>query len=301
VKELDLLSLRYFLAVCECGSITRAAAQEHVVASAVSKRIAQLEEGLGVVLLERAGRRGVTLTPAADTLVDHARAMLLSARRITDDMGAFSAGLRGKVHLLASVSAISESLPDDVAAFMQMPQHREIQVDIEEDVSGAIARRIHEGSARMGVLWNGTDLSGLATTDYRSDQLAVVVHPDHPLAHRRQCAFVDTLAWEHVGLAPTSAANLMQARVAAMAGLQMRYRAVVSNFESALKVVRANLGISIIPREIAEPYAGTFPVCVVPLSDAWAKRRFVIARRENLPLPKAAALLADFLTARATR
>jgi len=296
MNEPDLRSLRYFLAVCETGSITKAAAQEHVVVSAISKRIAQLEESLGVVLLERAGRRGVTLTAAADTLIEHSRAMLHRARQIKEDMAAFGAGLRGKVHLLASISAISESLPDDVAAFMSVSQHREIQVDIEEDVSESIVRRIHEGSARMGVLWNGTDLKGLTTAKYRSDHLVVVVHPEHPLASRRQCAFVDTLAWEHVGLAPTSAVNLMQARAAAQAGLRIRYRAMVSNFESALKVVRANLGISIIPGEIASPYEDTFCVRVIPLADDWARRRFLIVWRAHPPLPKAAALLVDFLT-----
>ncbi len=294
MKDLDLISLRHFVAVCETGSVTGAAAREHVVASTVSKRLAQLEEDLGITLFERERKR-LTLTPAGETLVDHARAMLASARRIQDDMAAFNAGVRGKVHLLASVSAISEALPDDVAAFMKMPAHREIKVDIEEDVSRDIVRRIREGSVRLGVLWDGTDLDDLHKTPYRSDHLAVVVHPDHPLAKRRRCAFVDTLDWEHVGLDPASAANLMQAQAAALVGRRMQYRAVVSNFESALRVVRADLGISIIPREIAQTYQGIFDLRIIPLTDAWARRKFFICRRANEKLPKAAQLLVDYL------
>jgi DNA-binding transcriptional LysR family regulator len=294
VKELDLLSLRYFAAVCDTGSITRAAAQEHIVPSAISKRLTQLELDLGVSLLDRE-RKGVRLTPAGETLMDHARAMLSSARHIKDDMAAYGAGVQGKVHLLASASVISEALPDDVAAFLKIPAHRQIKIDIEEEVSREIVRRIGDGTARVGVLWDGTDLSDLETVPYRTDHLVAVVHPDHPLAGRKRCAFVDTLEWEHVGLDPASAANQMQARAAAIAGKRIQYRAVVSNFESALRVVRANLGISIIPREIVETYLETFAIRVVPLSDAWAKRRFMICHRAKEPLPKAVALLVDYL------
>jgi DNA-binding transcriptional LysR family regulator len=300
MKELDLVSLRYFVAIGDTGNITRAAAQEHIVASAVSKRVAQLESDLGVSLFERQ-RRGVRLTPAGETLMDHARSMLATSRSIMNDMTAFAAGVRGKVHLLASVSAISEALPDDVAGFMQMPEHSEIKVDIEEEVSRDIVRRIHEGSARVGVLWDGTDLGDLQSSTYRTDHLAAVVYPEHPLAKRRRCQFVDTLAWEHVGLDPASAANQMQARAAAMAGKRVQYRATVSNFESALRVVRANLGISIIPREIAETYVSTFGIRVIPLTDAWAKRRFVICRRPKEKLPRAAELLVEYLETAAKR
>jgi DNA-binding transcriptional LysR family regulator len=151
------------------------------------------------------------------------------------------------------------------------------------------------GTARLGVLWDGTDHSDLAATAYRADHLAAVVHPDHPLANRRRCAFAETLAWEHVGLYPASAASQMQGRAAALVGKTVRYRAIVSNFESALRVVRANLGISIIPREIAQPYLNTFEIRVIPLSNAWAKRRFMICRRAQDKLPRAAELLVEHL------
>lgn len=294
MKEIDLLSLRYLMAVCETGSVTLAAAQEHIVASTISKRLAQLEEDFGVALFERQQKR-LRPTPAGETLLDHARALLANSSRVRDDMAAYRAGVRGQVRLLASVSAISESLPDDVAAFMNQPEHREIKVDIEEAVSRDIVKRIREGSARVGILWDGSDFEDLQATPYRTDHLAVVVHPSHPLAKKRQCSFADTLNWQHVGLTPASAAHQMQARAAALVGKRIQYRSVVSNFESAVKVVRANLGISIIPLEIAQTYQQTFNIRVIPLMDSWAKRQFFICHRAKEPLPKAAELLVQFL------
>jgi DNA-binding transcriptional LysR family regulator len=60
-------------------------------------------------------------------------------------------------------------------------------------------------------------------------------------------------------------------------------------------VVRAGLGVSIIPREAAASHAQALGLQVVPLSDAWAKRRFAICYRDRAALPRAAALLLDHL------
>ena len=65
-------------------------------------------------------------------------------------------------------------------------------------------------------------------------------------------------------------------------------------------MVRARLGISIIPVEIASAYAGVFGLKVIPLRDDWASRRFAICLRDRGSLPKAAAMLVDFLAAAAS-
>lgn len=294
MKDLDLTSLRYFVAVCEAGNITRAAEREHLVASAISKRLGQLEEDLGVPLLQRQ-RHGVAPTPAGEALLEHSRGLLASATRIAQDVASFGAGLRGQVRLLATVSSIAQQLPDDVAAFMQQPQHRMIQVDIEEDLSRGIVRRIREGGASLGVLWDATQFDGLKHVPYRADHLAVVVDAEHPLAKRRRCRFADTLDYEHVGVQVSSAVSVMLAQAAALVGRTVNYRTQVSNFEASLRVVRAKLGISVIPREIAAASAGTMGLKVIPLQDAWAKRRFAICYRDRESLSKAAHMLLDFL------
>jgi DNA-binding transcriptional LysR family regulator len=85
------------------------------VGSAISKRLAQLEETVGTPLLVRR-RHGVEPTPAGETLLEHARTMLASADRIEQDMAAYVSGVRGQVRLLATASVMAESLADDVAA-----------------------------------------------------------------------------------------------------------------------------------------------------------------------------------------
>jgi DNA-binding transcriptional LysR family regulator len=234
-------------------------------------------------------------TPAGETLLEHARAMLAGQERIARDMAAFAAGVRGQVRVLATASAIAESLADDVAAFLKKPEHRDIRVDIEERVSNGVISGVREGMAAVGICWDVADFTGLRTRPWRSDHLAVVTPLDHPLAHRDHLYLAETLDQDHVSLPPSSAVQLMLQRAAALAGKTVNYRVVVATFDAALRVVRAGLAISVLPAELARPYAQAFGLRVVPLADAWAQRRFALSTRDENTLSPAAALLVEHL------
>ena len=299
MKDLDLTTLRLFVAACDLGNIARAGEQQHIGSSAISKRMAQLEEQVQAPLLER-HRRGVVPTVAGQMLLEHARAMLASADRAARDMAAYQHGVKGQVRILASVSSIAESLPDDIAAFLQKPEHAQIRVDIEELTSTEIIRTLREGLAVVGVCWNAADLEGLQTLPYRSDTLAVAVPPGHALASRASCSFSETLGHEHVGLPASTAVYTMLARAAAIIGQPIHYRAVVSSFDASIRCVRAGLGLAIMPQEILR-MAGPEPaVRMVPLTDPWAVRQFAICFRDGSRLPPAARMLVDDLARCAT-
>ncbi len=296
--DLDLTTLRLFVSVCESGSIARAGEQAHIVGSAISKRLAQLEHQVGTPLLVRK-RHGVVPTAAGQTLLEHARGMLESAARIGRDMEAYVAGARGQVRVLASVSAMTESLADDVAAFLQQPPHRSIQVDLEERVSPEIVRGVRDGLASLGVCWDAADLGALQYRPYRSDTLCMAVPAGHPLAAQRTVRFEQTLDYEHVSLSINSAVQVMLQRTAARLGRSVNHRVIVTNFEAALRVVRAGLAISLVPREVAQLQAATGGVHLVPLDEPWARRRFIVCYRDTQTLSPAAQWLLDHLAARA--
>lgn len=296
--DIDLKSLRLLVAVCDHQNIKLAAQQEHIEPSAISKRIAQLESTLGTTLLLR-GRRGVQPTPAGLALLEHARSVLFTIERIETDVASFNRGIKGHVRLVASASAIAESLLDDVAAFMREQANHNIKIDIEERFSKDVVRAVSDGTASLGVCWDSVDFAGLERQPYRSDDLALAVHVSHPLADRTAVRFQQTLAYEHVGLPPSTAVHTMLQRAAARAGRVLSYRAVVSNFDAALRVVAAGLGISVIPREIAARYESGHEVRVIALSDAWAKRHFALCFREQEALQPGARQLLDFLATKA--
>ena len=87
----------------------------------------------------------------------------------------------------------------------------------------------------------------------------------------------------------------MLGRAAAIIGKPIAYRAVISTFDAALRCVQAGLGVAVVPREIARRSGGLSRMKIVPLKDAWAKRRFAICFRSHERLSPAARLLVDHL------
>lgn len=290
MRDLDLTSLRLFVAVCDHCNIARAGEQENIGSSAISKRLSQLEGAVKAPLLRR-HRRGVVPTPAGEMLLQHARLMLASSDRLARDMTAYGHGIKGQVRVLATLSSIAEFLPDDIANFLSQPEHREIRVDIDEGLSSQMGRSVREGFAPLGVGWDTMDLEGLRSSPYRSDHLAIVAPPSHPIAKLSACEFAQTLVYEHVGLPTSTAVHTMLARAAAIAGRSINYRAVVSTFDASLRCVRAGLGIAVVPREVVEPSLLHRSFCVVPLTDPWARRRFVICYRDEDSLSPSAGML----------
>ncbi len=295
-RPLDPVSLQHFVAVCEEGSIARAAARESLVASALSKRIGALEAELGVPLLLRR-RRGVEPTPAGEALLGRARELLSALDRLRGELGAFGLGVQGSVRVLASPSVLAEQLPEDIGRFLA--QHPGLNVSLDERTSPDIVRCLREGAADLGVLWDFADLSGLQLLPYRSDHLCVAMSPSHPLARRPALAYADTLDQVSVGVAPGGLMDQLLRRQAALIGRLPSHRIQVSSIDAACRIVAAGLGLAVLPREVAVPHAGAGRLALVSLNEAWAQRRFVIAARPE-PLQSASArLLAQHLHAAA--
>jgi DNA-binding transcriptional LysR family regulator len=293
MRNLDPKSLRLLVAVCDLKSIRKAAEQENIEPSAISKRIAQLESAVGTQLLVR-GRRATQPTAAGLTLLEHARTMLFVMQRIESDMTAFSGEMKGHVRLVASISTIAGPLLEDIASFMRQPTNRHIKVDIEERLSRDLVRVVKDGGASLGACWDTADFESLEHLPYGGDELAVAVPLSHPLARRASVAFAQTLDFEHVGLPPTTAVNAMLQRVAVRSGRLVQYRVIVSSFDAAYRAVAAGLGISVLPRQLA-PYYASAGLLSIPLSDAWAKRRFAICFRDLKSMPAPARRLVEHL------
>jgi DNA-binding transcriptional LysR family regulator len=291
-RPLDPISLQLFVAVCEEGSMARAAAREAMVASALSKRIGALEAEVGVPLLVRR-RRGIEPTAAGEALLARARELLAALERMRSELGAFGQGVQGSVRALASPSVLAERLPEDIGRFLE--QYPGLTVSLDERTSPDIVRALREGTADLGVLWDFADLSGLQVLPYRNDHLCVAMSPRHALARRASLTYAQTLDQVSVGVAPGGLMDQLLRRQAALLGRIPNHRIQVSSIDAACRIVAAGLGLAVLPREVAVPHAGAGRLALVTLKEAWARRSFVVVTRPQ-PLQSASArLLAQFL------
>ena len=228
-RRIDLTSLQLFVAVCELGSIGRAAEREFIAASAVSKRLSDLETAVDTALLYRHSR-GVTLTPAGESLLHHARTVLFGLERMQGELSEYADGVRGHVRMHANISAIFQFLPEDLGAFAR--EHSQIKIDLQEHLSSDVLHAVQEGAADLGIcntsMASANGALELQTRPYRADNLVLVVPRAHDLSALTAINFEEVLDWDIVGLHANSSISLAMRSAAAAAGRPLRQRIQVT-------------------------------------------------------------------------
>lgn len=289
---IDPLSLKLFVTIVEEGTIAAAAEREHIAASAVSKRISELEDSLGTHLLRRTNK-GVVPTDAGITLLQLARGVLHDMNNLFVQISEYSSGVRGHVRLSANISAINQFLPAEIRSFMDL--HPGIHVHLEGAISESIMNSVTEGAADVGIITMATYHHDLEFFPYHSDQLIVITPKDHPLAGKKSVSFQDTLDFDFVGLPVGSALHNQILRAAQDLDRTPKLRIQVNSFDALCLMVEAGLGIGIVPKGAAKPYFKGLRIRPVTLDEPWANRELKICVRSYKALTAAAKLLVDHL------
>lgn len=293
-RRIDLTSLQLFVAVCELGSIGRAAEREFIAASAISKRLSDLEATLGTPLLYRHAR-GVDLTPAGESLLHHARSVLYSLEKMQGELSEYADGVRGHVRVHANISAIVQFLPEDLGAFTR--EHDAIKIDLEEHLSGEIVRAVHEGAADLGVCHVPEGTTELQSLPYRHDALVLVVPVRHVLAMRQAIDFSESLEFDHVGLHTNSSIYVAMHQAALAENRSIKLRIHVTGLDAMCRMIDNGLGIGVMPLRAFELMQGGIGrgLKSIAIKDAWADREIRLVARDFSSLPVAARLLVKHL------
>lgn len=292
LRKLDLTSLRLFVAVCQENSIARAAEREFIAPSAVSRRIAEMEALVGLALIER-HTRGVSVTPAGQTVLRHARRIIGDVEAMGAELSRLYAGVKGHVRLVANLSAIVQFLPEDVAAFQRL--FPEVDIDLEEQHSPDVLRLVRERAADFGICNRIPGAQGVEQLPYRRDRLAVMLPAGHPKAAARQLSLRDIAGETFVGLRENSALTQLLAAQAAALGATLAVKIRVASLDALCRMTHAGLGVAVMPQQVAELYLQSLDVVVRPLSDEWAQRQLCIVLLDRGQLSATAATLVKFL------
>jgi DNA-binding transcriptional LysR family regulator len=289
----DLLSLELFVAVCEEHSIARAGDRQNIAASAVSKRISDLEARLRTPLFYRNSKR-LELTPAAHTLLHHSRVLMRDIKQMEIEIAHHGSGVSGHVRVSASVSTIIQHLPNDLRQFLA--GHAGVRIDLQEGTSQKAVEAVAENSADLGIFGGVMPRPGLRIIPYRSDRLTVLMHADHELADHPEISF-GTLA-EHDMIGPSKGSYLdsLVLRAASELARPLRIAIRVNGFETVFSMVEAQLGVGLVPEACAARYVQGNNVVARPLAESWALRQWNICVRDGQALPAPVRLLLNHLT-----
>jgi DNA-binding transcriptional LysR family regulator len=288
----DLVDLQLFIAIADARSITLGASRSHLALASASERIKGLEAALGVTLLKR-GRRGVELTAAGESLLDHARIVIHNVEAMRGDLAAYATGMRASVLLLANTSGLSEHLPRALAAFLR--EHPDINVDVEERESADIATAIATGAADLGFAAEHALPDSVERFLFSEDRLMLVTSRRSDLALRRQIDFAEVTSRDFVGLTASTALQIHISKHAARLGARLKFRARLRDFDAICQMVAADVGVAVVPESAAKRCARSMPITMLRIRDGWANRKLTICARSFKALPRPAKLLLDHL------
>jgi len=293
MRRVDFTTLKLFCAIADQQSLTKAAEREHLALAAVSKRISDLEDDLGTQLLYRLAK-GVSLTPAGDALLHHARNVFTNLERLDADLSEYSRGVKGHIRMCANTSSIIQFLPEDLSDFVT--RHPKIKIDLKELVSTDIVRAVREGVTDIGIYSGHTAAEGLEVFPYRRDRLMLIAPPNHPLTNRTKINLKDIAAYDLVALDHDASIHSLICQTADEAGISLRIRIHVRSFDAICRMIEAGLGIGILPDKVAQSHTRSMGIVSLPIEGSWTHRKLNICVRDYKSLSVIARQMVDHLS-----
>jgi len=285
---MQLRALRAFVEVVRQGSFSQAAKTVFATQSTVSKAVKQLEDELGLRLLDRVGHRG-TLTAAGEIVYRRAKAMLAEGDDLAAELGELRGLGRGVLRLgLPPIGSNTLFAPLFAVYRSRYP--------------GVAIRLAERGSKRLEELLQAgeVDLAGLLLPvgeqfewqEVRREPIDVLIHADHPLASRDSVRLADLANIDFILFGPEFALNPIILRACQQNGFTPNIAASSSQIDFIIELVAAKLGVGFLPRMIAEQRSHPLVRCLTVLDAAMDWHMALVWRRGGFLSHAATAWLA---------
>lgn len=288
----EILDLRAIIAIADGKSFQRAADQLNLSQPAISRRIQKLELTVGTALLERT-TRNVRLTPAGE-VVPLLRRLLEELD--TSLLGLMALGERqaGRLTIASIPSATVRFLPEVLELFGR--EYRNVRVRVLDLSATECAEAVRTGEAEFGITLLVTSDGDLSFEPLTDDPYGLVCRRDDPLADLPDPSWSDLsdlrLVTVHMGSGNRTTLDAGLAR----AGIDLRWFYEVTRLTSALALVQAGLGQSVLP-QLACQGPDARDLVWRPLKGAEVVRTIGVLRRAAAPLSPTASRLMALLAA----
>jgi DNA-binding transcriptional LysR family regulator len=240
--------LRYFIEVARSLHVTRAAERLHIAQPALTQNIQHLESELGVELFHRESRH-LRLTEAGQVFLAEAEQSLHQFDHAQKTAQRAARGELGKLVLGFQSTAGLSVVPSLLQNFRR--EFPEVEVTLIESGSTAQKRALRSGEIDIGLIYGPPD-AGFAYRQLEPESLVIVLPEDHPLAVKASVALAE-LAQEVFILPSSSAAEVLHHAVmteCADAGFQPKKVQEITTAQTALGLVSAQFGVSILPASV---------------------------------------------------
>jgi len=241
---MELHQLRYFCAVAEAGSFSRAAEQSHVSQPSLSQQIMKLEDELGTRLFDRLGR-SVRLTETGQTFLPRARAVLRELEAARGDVAEQKDSVGGSVTIGVIPTVAPYFLPQRLTLFSRkFPQ---VRLTVVEEITPVLLDHVRASKADLAILALPIRGHEFETFPLLAERLFAALPPGHKLAKRRTLSLKDLRAQPFLLLRDGHCFRDTAVAACDRARLHPQIVFESGQFSSLLSMVGAGMGVSIVP------------------------------------------------------
>jgi LysR family hydrogen peroxide-inducible transcriptional activator len=286
----DINNLRYFVAVVEHQSFSKAAAHCNTSISNLSEQIQKLENRIGKILLDRS-RRQIVPTVAGSILSRRARSILAQIEDVTLEIRAAEGASGGKV----SIGVLPTFAPHFLAQILNsfIEGHPKIQMEVQETVTAQMLPMIEAGKLDMGITSQPIRGKGFEAETLFSEDLLLALHPHHPLARKRVIVKEDLISEKFIVAKDGYCNGGVPPWLCKRHNFSPRILFRGGQLETILSLVASGKGVSLIPQTAIISTAAT--IIYRRLEKPWPKRSIVVVTMNKRPLKTAAREFYDLL------
>ena len=281
---MDIRHYRSFIALAEEGSFTAAARKLHIVPSGLSVTIREMEEELGIKLVQRTTRR-VSMTDAGMLFLEYARPAMTMLSEGVEAVRSQSGVVRGRIRLgiLQSLGPYID-LPTVLGEFHA--QYPEVEFAVRSVDSPQAPELVRAGSIDLcfHALTTAKPAAGVEVTPFAQDSLVAVCASTHPLTQRKSVTLDVLTEFPFVDLSPERTLRTLLDRSFAEHHLSRKSMFEISAVETLLRFVAGGVGVSIVPSTLARAWAPVLKLHVMPFRAQkfhMPKWKLVVLRRSQ--------------------
>jgi len=289
--HITLRQLNIFEAVARHTSISRAAAEMHLTQPAVSMQIKQLEDQIGLPLLEQIGRR-LYLTEAGHELRGFAQRFAVQTGELESAMDQ----LRGLERGLLRISVVSTAnyfLPRFIARYSD--RHPGVRIRLQVSNREMVLAALSDNRTDLAITGMPPDSVDVVAERFRENPLVVIANPRHVLT-RAQCIDTKRLAEETLLMRePGSGTRGATERYFSDRGLVPTPGCELSSNEAIKQAVQAGLGLAVVSLQTIELELETRRLVVLRAEGFPIMRHWYIVHRRDKRLSAASQAFRDLL------
>lgn len=275
--------LKAFCLVVEMRSFSKAGEAIFVTQSAMSHLIKNLEDEIGVKLINRSGKK-VIPTPAGWLFYNQSKKILEAYKTLGNDINKLIKEIKGPINLGASTTVAKYLLPQVLYDFSK--RYPEVQINLTVSNTEAIINELQQGNIDLGIVEGNIKNKGIALEEIADDEIVLIASDENPLAKEGHITQQDFLFQPFI--MPQAGSGLREFIEDFLQTLKMEPKDIkvsmtLGDSELIVQMVQSGLGISFVSKwTVFRPIKeGTIKVLKLPGKSLY--RKFYIASADKEP------------------